>query len=156
MDIDDYTFLYQRDLKKLRDEIAAYNDEDKLWVKIPGTINSGGNICQHLIGNLRTYIGLALGHFPYVRDREAEFSSRLFSKSQLLEELDYLFEIITESLMKLTDGQLAAEYPQDILSIHNPQSVRLVLSHLSAHLAYHTGQINYHQRIIHNKFDENN
>ena len=156
MNIEDYTFLYARDLKKLRAEIDAYTDHESLWVKIPGTINSGGNICQHLIGNLKTYIGLALGQFPYIRDREAEFVSRLFSKSQLLAEVDYLNGIITESLMNLTESQLGAEYPKDILSIHNPQSVRLVLTHLSMHLAYHTGQINYHRRISNNNFDENN
>ncbi|GLU52338.1 DUF1572 family protein [Dyadobacter frigoris] len=152
----DYIFLYQRDLKKLRAEIFAYHEEDLLWIKLPGTLNSGGNLSQHLIGNLRTYIGLTLGHFPYVRDREAEFSSRLFSKSQLLEELDFLLEIIPESLMKLTESRFSEEYPHDILSISESQSVGLVLTHLSMHLAYHTGQINYHRRITHEKFDGNN
>lgn len=155
MNKEDYIFLYKRDLKKLKAEIFAYKEEDQLWVKIPGTINSGGNLAQHLIGNLRTYIGLSLGHFPYVRNREAEFSSRLFTRSQLLEELDYLIEIIPESLMTLTTDQISEEYPQDILSINEPQSVGLVLTHLAMHLAYHTGQINYHRRITNEQFDEN-
>lgn len=155
MNKEDYIFLYQRDLKKLKAEILAYKEEDQLWVKIPGTINSGGNLAQHLIGNLRTYIGLELGGFQYVRDREAEFSSRLFSKSRLLEEIDFLLEIIPESIMTLSKDQVVAEYSQDILSIHEPQSVGLVLTHLAMHLAYHTGQINYHRRITNKQFDEN-
>ncbi|MEO6684321.1 MAG: DUF1572 family protein [Dyadobacter sp.] len=155
MDKEDYIFLYQRDLQKLKAEIFAYKEEDQLWVKIPGTINSGGNLAQHLIGNLRTYIGLALGHFPYVRNREAEFSSRLFTQSQLLEEVDYLIEIIPESLISLTTDQISEEYPQDILSIQQPQNVGLVLTHLAMHLAYHTGQINYHRRITNEQFHEN-
>ena len=146
MNKEDYIFLYQRDLKKLKAEIAAYNDEDSLWKKIPGTINSGGNLCQHLIGNLKTYIGLQLGNFPYVRNREAEFSARLFSKAQLLNELDILLVIIPESIRKLSENQLDAEYPHAVLIIHESQSIGLVLTHLAMHLAYHTGQINYHRR----------
>jgi hypothetical protein len=148
MNKEDYIFLYQRDLKKLKDEIVAYEDEDLLWKKIPGTINSGGNLCQHLIGNLKTYIGLQLGNFPYVRNREAEFSARLFSKAQLLNELDLLLEIIPESIRKLSGDQLDAEYPHAVLTIHETQSTGLVLTHLAMHLAYHTGQINYHRRKL--------
>ena len=151
MNKEDYIFLYQRDLKKLKAEIIAYSDEDSLWIKIPGTLNSGGNLCQHLIGNLRTYIGLELGHFPYIRDREAEFSSRLFSQSQLIKEVDYLLEIIPESLSQISDEALSTEYSRKILSIAESQSVGLVLTHLSMHLAYHTGQINYHRRISNEK-----
>lgn len=156
MNKEDYIFLYQRGLKKLKAEISAYKEEDQLWVKIPGTINSGGNLAQHLIGNLRTYIGLEIGSIPYVRDREAEFSARLFTQSQLLEEIDFLFGIISESLMNLTKDQISEEYPRHILSIHEPQSVGMVLTHLAMHLAYHTGQINYHRRITNEQFDENN
>ncbi|MBE9463008.1 DUF1572 family protein [Dyadobacter subterraneus] len=151
MNKEDYIFLYQRDLKKLKAEIIAYSDEDSLWIKIPGTLNSGGNLCQHLIGNLRTYIGLELGHFPYIRDREAEFSSRLFSQSQLIKEVDYLLEIIPESLSQISDEALSTEYSQETLSIAESQSIGLVLTHLSMHLAYHTGQVNYHRRISNEK-----
>lgn len=148
MEITVFDFLYRRDLKKLKNEIAAYTSEDSLWVQIPGTINSGGNICQHLIGNLRTYIGLPIGGYAYVRDRDAEFSSRLFSKEELLNELDVLLEIIPGSITKLSDEALSHEYPHDILTISAEQSYNLVLTHLAMHLAWHTGQINYHRRIV--------
>lgn len=153
MNKSDYVFLYQRDLKKLKAELSAYEDEELLWIKIPGTINSGGNICQHLIGNLRTYIGLEHGKVPYIRNREAEFSARLFSKSELLEELDFLLEIIPESITKLSEDQLDEEYPPAVLTISEPQSIGLVLTHLAMHLAYHTGQINYHRRIVNSKIE---
>ena len=84
MKLSEFAFLYQRDLNRLKKEISDYLTEEAMWVKLPGTINSGGNICQHLIGNLRTYIGLEIGGFPYVRDRESEFNLRLFTKSELL------------------------------------------------------------------------
>lgn len=148
MDIAAFNFLYTRDLLKLKDEILAYTSEDSLWVKIPGTINSGGNICQHLIGNLKTYIGLPIGGYPYIRDREAEFAARLFSKEALLNEITLLLEIIPGSIRQLSDRQLSEEYPYDILKISEVQSYGLVLTHLAMHLAWHTGQINYHRRIV--------
>jgi hypothetical protein len=148
MDIVALNFLYSRDLNKLKNEVLAYATEDSLWVKIPGTINSGGNICQHLIGNLRTYIGLPLGGYPYVRDRNAEFSARLFSKDGLVKEVELLLDIIPESIRQLSDKRLSEEYPHEILTINTTQSYGLVLTHLAMHLAWHTGQINYHRRIV--------
>jgi len=148
MSINEYVFLYTRDLKRLKNEILAYPTEESLWVKIPGTINSGGVICQHLIGNLRTYIGLPIGNFHYVRDREAEFSARLFSKETLLQQVDLLLEIIPDSIGRLSDNDLSGEYPHEILTVNPVQSYSLVLSHLVMHLSWHTGQINYHRRIV--------
>ncbi|NIJ54006.1 DUF1572 family protein [Dyadobacter arcticus] len=140
--------LYTRDLKKLRVEIEAYPSEESLWVQLPGTINPGGNLGQHLVGNLRTYIGLTLGSIAYVRNRDAEFAERVFSKSQLLEEIDLLLKIIPETLGDLTDQDLGQEYPREVLDMFTEQRTDLILPHLLAHLSYHTGQINYHRRWI--------
>jgi len=152
MKLQEFVFLYRRDLNRLKKEISSYLTEESLWVRLPGTINPGGNICQHLIGNLRTYIGLELGEFPYVRDRDAEFDSRLFTREQLLLEIDVLQEVIPESILKMNEKQLTEEYPHDVVEIHSEQSYGFVLMHLHQHLAWHTGQINYHRRIVdHNK-----
>lgn len=148
MKLEEYVFLYRRDLQRLKTEIAAYLTDESLWVKLPGTINPGGNICQHIIGNLRTYIGVQIGAFAYTRDRDAEFNARLFTKEQLLQEIDYLLEIIPASILKLTEDQLADEYPHEVVRIHSEQSYGFILMHLYQHLAWHTGQINYHRRIV--------
>jgi uncharacterized damage-inducible protein DinB len=140
--------LFDRDIRKLRSEIEKYESEAALWPVVPGTINSGGHLCQHLIGNLRTYVGLALGGVPYQRDREAEFTQRVFDKTQLLGELDRLADIVEASIENLTDQDLQAEFPRDILDMLPEQNVELVLLHLLAHLSYHTGQVNYHRRWI--------
>ena len=148
MKLQEFVFLYRRDLTRLKKEISAYLTEESLWAKLPGTVNSGGNICQHLIGNLRTYIGLQIGEVPYVRDRDAEFNSRLFTTEQLLKEIDFLLQVIPESILKMNENQLAEEYPHDVVDIHNEQSFGFILMHLYQHLAWHTGQINYHRRIV--------
>lgn len=148
MELQEYIVLYKRDLNRLKKEISAYATEESLWLKLPGTINSGGHICQHLIGNLRTYIGLQIGGFTYTRDREAEFGLRVFTKEQLLLEINFLLEIIPESILKMNKKTMADEYPHDVVEIHNQQSYSFILTHLYQHLAWHTGQINYHRRIV--------
>jgi hypothetical protein len=140
--------LFIRDIKRLRNEIESYESDEALWPVMTGTSNSGGHLCQHLIGNLRTYLGLALGNVPYQRDREAEFTRRVFDRVQMLEQLDVLAGIVHGSFEKLTDQDLQTEYPRDILDMFPEQDVELVLLHLLAHLSYHTGQINYHRRWV--------
>jgi hypothetical protein len=148
MNKDAYITLFVRDLKKLRAEIEHYPSEESLWVPLPGTINTGGNLCQHLIGNLRTYVTLTLGGIAYVRNREAEFSERVFTKEQLLKEIDWLLEWIPDTLKALEANAWEEEYPREVLNMFPEQSVSMILQHLLTHLAYHTGQINYHRRWV--------
>nr|WP_295928390.1 DUF1572 family protein [uncultured Dyadobacter sp.] len=148
MNNDTLITLYSRDLKKLRQEIAAYTSEAALWIQLPGTINPGGNLCQHLIGNLRTYICLTLGGHAYIRDRDAEFSQKLFSQKQLLAELDVLHDLVIGTLERIDEPQMRSEYPREVLDMFPEQRVELILSHLLAHLSWHLGQINYHRRWI--------
>jgi hypothetical protein len=143
-----YISLFTRDLEKLRSEVASYPDEESLWVPLPGTTNSGGNLTQHLIGNLRTYVGLALGNHAYVRDREAEFTRRTFTKVQLLAELGDLLPVVQDTVSNLSDDQLSGDYPRNALDMFPEQSFALILQHLLTHLSYHLGQINYHRRWV--------
>ncbi|WAC14388.1 DUF1572 family protein [Dyadobacter pollutisoli] len=154
MNKETFLTLFVRDLKRLRVEIEQYPSEESLWVPLPGTINSGGNLCQHLIGNLRTYVGLTLGGVAYVRNRDAEFADKVFSKSGLLEQIDLLLEIIPQALEKLDDTAMHAEYPRGVLDMFTEQSVNLILQHLLAHFSYHLGQINYHRRWVSTVFNQ--
>lgn len=146
MNSDIFITLFSRDLKKLRKEIEQYHSENALWVQLPGTINPGGNLSQHLIGNLRTYIGLTLGGYAYVRDRDAEFNQKTFTQMEMLAELDTLHEIVISTLGKLDEGGMEEAYPRHVLDLFPEQPVRLVLTHLLAHLSWHLGHINYHRR----------
>lgn len=140
--------LFSRDIKKLRKEIEQYHSENALWVKLPGTINPGGNLCQHLIGNLRTYVGRTLGGYAYVRDRDAEFNQTTFTQTQMLAELDQLHEIVVGTLEALDEQKMEEEYPREVLDMFPEQTVRLVLTHLLAHLSWHLGHLNYHRRWV--------
>lgn len=148
MNSDIFITLFSRDLKKLRKEIEQYQSENALWVQLPGTINPGGNLCQHLIGNLRTYVGLTLGGYAYVRDRDAEFSQKTFTQLQMLTELDQLHEIVIDTLERLDEQKMEEEYPREVVNLFPKQTVRLILTHLLAHLSWHLGHINYHRRWV--------
>ncbi|MHA4740079.1 DinB family protein [Dyadobacter sp. MSC1_007] len=140
--------LFGRDLERLYIEIEKYPSEVALWAQLPGTTNSGGNLCQHLIGNLRTFVCRTLGGFDYVRDRDAEFNQRVFSQKELLEQLRVLTDMVSKTVEKLDDDELEADYPREVVDLFPEQSVRLILTHLALHLSYHLGQINYHRRWI--------
>jgi uncharacterized damage-inducible protein DinB len=138
--------LLHRDLTKLRYEIQAYKSEKNLWHIEKGIANSAGNLCLHLIGNLNTYIGATLGHTGYIRHREQEFLSKDIAKDELLSMIDDTIRMIATVLSALSESVLDQEYP--LLVLQEKKSTEFFLVHLSGHLTYHLGQINYHRRLL--------
>lgn len=142
--------LFQRDIQKLYKEIESYQDESQLWKILDGTSNSGGNLALHLIGNLNTYFGKNLGNTCYVRNREAEFTDKNIPKEILLKSIEEVNQIVLKVLENLTDEQMKAIYSENVLGYE--MTTEYFLIHLHGHLAYHTGQINYHRRIMYHDF----
>ena len=138
--------LFTRDLEKLKKEISLYSSEDKLWIVEKSISNSAGNLCYHLIGNLKHFIGAQLGNTGYTRQRDLEFSAKGIPRSQLLGEVDEVIAIIIKALDQLTDEDLARDYP--IVVFEEKMSTGYFLVHLATHLNYHLGQINYHRRLL--------
>lgn len=148
MNTEFYTQLYKRDLIRVTEELKKYPDDQSLWEVLPGTTNSAGHLLQHLIGNLKSFVGNPFGHINYERNRDAEFNDRLFTQDELIVEFDQLQEVIAGAISSLTDKALNDSYPAEIKLINEQQTVEYVLIHLLAHLSYHTGQINYHRRYF--------
>lgn len=138
--------IFVRDLDRLHTEISLYHKEAAIWETEKQIANSAGNLCLHLIGNLNTYIGKEIGGFHYIRDREAEFSVKNIPKEQLLEDVRKTLQTIQASLDNLQESDLEKEYP--ILVFEKKTSIGYLLIHLTTHLTYHLGQINYHRRLI--------
>lgn len=138
--------LFSRDLNKLKSEIASYKNEANLWIIDKNIANSAGNLCLHLIGNLNTYIGATLGGSNYIRNRELEFSLKDIQKQDLVKMIETTLILVSETLDKITDEQLNSEYP--MLVFQEKTSTEFFLVHLTTHLAYHLGQINYHRRLL--------
>lgn len=138
--------LFHRDLIRLRKEIDSYKNEAVIWHVEQGIANSAGNLCLHLVGNLNTYLGAEFGETGYIRQRELEFSLKDIPKAELLIKIDETITVVDNALNNITESQLEAEYPQLVLK--EKTSTAYFLVHLTTHLSYHLGQINYHRRLL--------
>jgi uncharacterized damage-inducible protein DinB len=137
--------LFDRDLKKLAEEIRQYKSEEQLWM-VKGEIrNSGGNLCYHLLGNLNHFIGAIMGQTGYIRNREEEFSKKNIHSSELVSEVLKLNEVIANTLKKYKEPDLDEIFPVEMFG--GPIRTGHFLMHLYGHLNYHLGQINYHRRL---------
>lgn len=138
--------LFKRDLNKLIEEIDLYKNDTNLW-EIDGLVsNSAGNLCLHLIGNLNHFIGAILGDTGYIRQRELEFSLKDVPKSELITQIKKTIEVVENTLNTLTVADLIKDYKVQVFK--EAMTTEYFLIHLTMHLAYHLGQINYHRRLL--------
>jgi uncharacterized damage-inducible protein DinB len=140
--------LFDRDLQKLKLEISLYKNEKNIWLTEEEILNSAGNLCLHLMGNLNHFIGSVLGGTNYIRNRELEFSLKNTPREELINAIENTIKVVLDALQKVTTDQLQTDYP--LLVFTEKTSTELFLVHLSTHLAYHLGQINYHRRLLDN------
>ncbi|HNV27843.1 MAG TPA: DUF1572 family protein [Cyclobacteriaceae bacterium] len=138
--------IIQRDLQKLKSEIESYKDESNLWQIEKNISNSAGNLCLHLVGNLNTYIGATLGQTGYVRDRDAEFLLKNIPRKELIQKIEDTISVVSKVLPTLDDDTIQKEYP--LLVLKEKTSTEYFLIHLTTHLGYHLGQVNYHRRLL--------
>jgi len=143
---DALTTLFERDLQRLKTEIELYRIEENLWLVEEGIGNSAGNLCLHLIGNLSHFIGAMLGNTGYIRHREDEFSLKNIPRQDLVTNIENCRLIVRNTLAKLTVADLEKEFPQQVFD--KSVTTEMMLMHLTTHLTYHLGQINYHRRLL--------
>ena len=138
--------LFNRDLNKLKNEILLYKEDVNLW-KVDGLItNSTGNLCLHIIGNLNHFIGSVLGGSGYIRQRDLEFSLKDVPSVDLIKQIDDTIIIVEDVLKQLKTSDL--QKPYKIRVFKHTMTTEYFLVHLTTHLAYHLGQINYHRRML--------
>lgn len=135
-----------RDLRALAREVDAYPDDEALWRAAPGISNSGGTLVLHLLGNLQHFISAVLGRTGYVRDREAEFTTRGLTRAELRRKIADAAEAVDATLARLAPEQCEAEYPVPVGG--RKLGTGDFLLHLATHLAYHLGQMDYHRRML--------
>ena len=138
--------IFLRDLNKLKTEITSYKDENKIW-EVNGEIkNSAGNLCLHVCGNLQHFIGEVLGNSGYVRKRDEEFSRKNVPVEELMKEIDTTIFVVGQTLKKLDEKKLDEIFPINVFGYEMTTGYFLI--HLTTHLNYHLGQINYHRRLL--------
>ena len=138
--------LFERDLNKLITEINLYKDEDNLWLIKAGISNSAGNLTLHLLGNLNHFIGATLGHTGYVRYRNDEFGLKNIPRTDLVTNIENCMLVVKNTLEKLTAADFEKNFPVEVFGKISKTDFMLI--HLTTHLTYHLGQINYHRRLL--------
>ncbi|MEB2775275.1 DUF1572 family protein [Algoriphagus sp. D3-2-R+10] len=146
MVIQEFIRLFERDIDRLKLEINAYSNEENLWKVDHNITNSAGNLCLHLVGNMSHFVGKEIGGFEYIRDREFEFSGKNVPKSELIDRIEKLQNVVTASLEGLDEAMLEKDYPLEVFG--SKMSHNYFLIHLFGHFSYHLGQINYHRRLL--------
>jgi hypothetical protein len=142
--------IIDRDLTVLEKEIALYPSDQLVWATTGAIKNSAGNLSLHLCGNLQHYIGAVLGHSGYIRNRDNEFAARGMTSVDLLAEIKKTRNAVQVALASIRPEILAMPYPEEVFKV--PMTTEYFLIHLTSHLGYHLGQINYHRRMIQNPF----
>ncbi|SRR5215204_1233116 len=144
--ITEFAKVYDRDINRLKQEIESFKQEKNLWVITGAIKNSSGNLCLHLIGNLRTYIGKNMGNQDYVRDRDAEFNLKGIERQELLQQIDMTRAVVGSTFANLKETSLKEFHIEEVLGY--PMTNAFFLIHLTAHFSYHLGQINYLRRAL--------
>jgi len=120
-------------------------DEAELCRPDAGGAPAISMIAWHIAGNLTSRFTDFLesdGEKPW-RDRESEFLERLVSREELMERWRSAWEILTDSLGTLENGDLSREVllRGEVLPVH------AALLRALAHIGYHVGQIVYVGRL---------
>jgi len=138
--------FYERDIRKLIEEVNLFSNEDNLWRTHGSVKNTSGNLVLHIIGGLNYLVGTQLAQTGYVRNRDQEFTSKGVKKEYLIAGLEELIPMINKALNAFTQEDMEAEYPLifDDMKVSNSY----VLLQLLLHLNYHLGQVNYLRRTL--------
>ena len=137
--------MYSRDFDRLFAELSQFKTDAALWYQTGSVSNPAGNLLLHLCGNLRHFIGHLLGQIPYQRIREEEFSQKDLPAASIRHILELTREEVMSALDKLEPATLTEQYPVELAG--QRFTVQGMLLHLSGHLNYHLGQINYIRRV---------
>jgi hypothetical protein len=140
------TGFYERDIRKMIEEVKLFQHEADLW-RVQGSIkNSAGNLVLHIIGGTNHFFGATLAKTGYLRNRELEFSRKDVAKEELVAGLEALVPLVSTTLLALTPEQLDADYP--LLFDGMKRSTAYITVQLLGHLDYHLGQVNYIRRMF--------
>ena len=101
--------FYERDFRKLIDEVNLFKDEANLWRTQRSIKNSSGNLVLHIIGGTNFLFGTVLAQTGYVRNRDEEFSKKSVPRSELITQLELLIPLVTQTIKSVS---MEAEYPR--------------------------------------------
>lgn len=135
--------FYERDIRRLIEEVNLFRNEENLWRTHGSVRNASGNLVLHIIGGTNYLIGTTLAGTAYIRDRDSEFTRKGVARENLVAGLEELIPMVRDTIAA-TD--LDAEYP--LIFDDAKRTTGYLLVQLLAHLNYHLGQVNYLRRVL--------
>ncbi len=140
-------FRLEESLRMIRlalDEVS----EAELWHKPNAALNSIGNLLLHICGNMTQYGIASLKETKDHRNRDAEFSQDGgLTKEQVLQKLEQTVEETKATLQHISTQRLLQHKEVqgfDFSGVGN-------IIHAVEHFSYHTGQIAFWVKLMHNK-----
>lgn len=145
-----------KQLDRIEKSMNQLNDE-LIWKRMKGSMNSIGNLCLHLAGNEYQNFVSAIGNRPFIRERTREFTmDGGLSKEELIILLRKTRSESEDVLSALSNDDLSREIiirydrgdwnrmhrsdaPAD--ETNDTRLVGRMLIQVSAHYGYHAGQI---------------
>ncbi|MEN1783979.1 MAG: DinB family protein [Bacteroidota bacterium] len=122
--------------------------EEQVWQRPNTSLNSVGNLILHLCGNMTQYGLASLNNDPDDRNRDLEFSTiGGLSKSELLEKLTITVAKVINTFQSVTRERLLAYRQVQGFSFSGIGN----MIHVVEHFSYHTGQIAFWVKQLHNK-----
>ncbi len=121
--------------------------EEQFWQKPNSSLNSIGNLILHLCGNMTQYVISSLGEIEDKRNRVAEFTlDKTTDKANLLAKL---METTDTAKRVIFDATLQQFLKQRSVQGFSLSGVGVVM-HAVEHYSYHTGQIAFWVKQLHN------
>ena len=73
------------------------------------------------------------------------FQEKNVPVEEMVQEIDKTLQIVTQTLNELKEEKLDETFPINVFGYE--MTTGFFLTHLTTHLSYHLGQINYHRRL---------
>ena len=145
-----------KQLDRIEKSLNLLNDE-LIWIRIKGSMNSVGNLCLHLAGNEYQNFVSAIGNRPFIRTRTREFTKEGgISREKLILLLRETRKESENVVAALSNDDLSREViirydREDWNRMHrtnrcteetyDTRVIGRLLIQVSAHYGYHAGQI---------------
>ncbi|MEZ5356699.1 MAG: DinB family protein [Bryobacteraceae bacterium] len=130
-----------RDLIQLRDRIVTCLDklnDEQVWMRGGDHENAIGNLVLHLCGNVRQWIGSAVGGKPDIRVRDREFQARGdVSPADLAERITAVVDDAAAVIRGLDEAALLRSVTVQNYTVTGVEAI----VHVVQHFGQHTGQV---------------
>ncbi len=134
---------FEHAFQRLADEIHAYPNDWKIWIREGEIRDSAGNLSLLLIQLVHHTAMLLTGKEQPSADQE---HSGFMSRAELVKKAEKARKSLMESISNIREDALDREFP---LPFQNkPITASTYLIYLLTEIYFHLGRINYHRKLV--------